>query len=103
MTQGSHSTWATTYVNLGSALSKLGQYKEACDSYRKVLEIDPRHATALALTGKNYMFLGDFDSAILKFHEVRKEELFSFLLLLFFSFLFLSSKSRKLYQTRRHG
>lgn len=69
VTQGSHSTWATTYVNLGSALSKIGQYKEACDAYRKVLEIDPRHATALALMGKNHMFLGDVDAAILKFHE----------------------------------
>lgn len=39
-------------------------------AYRKVLEIDPRHATALALTGKMLMFMNDFDGAITKFHEV---------------------------------
>ena len=71
VTQGSHSTWATTYVNLGSALGKLGQFEEACIAYRKVLEMDPRHATALALMGKMLMFLNDFDGAITKFHEVR--------------------------------
>lgn len=68
---GSHSTWATTYVNLGSALAKLGRFQESCESYRKVLEMDPRHAIALAFMGKTYMFMGRLDDAIQKFHEVR--------------------------------
>ena len=70
VSQSSHTTWATTYVNLGSALGKLGRYDEACESYKKVLETDPRHATALAFMGKTYMLMGKLDEAILKFHEV---------------------------------
>ncbi|KAL5503810.1 CUT9 [Sanghuangporus vaninii] len=69
VSQGSHSTWATTYVNLGSALGKLGRYQEACESYRKVLDMDPRHTTALAFMGKTYMLMGRLEDAIQKFHE----------------------------------
>ena len=58
-------------MNLGSAYSKIGRYDEACESYQKVLEMDPRHATALAFLGKTYILMGRLDDAILKFHEVR--------------------------------
>ncbi|THH07066.1 hypothetical protein EW145_g3642 [Phellinidium pouzarii] len=69
VTQGSHSTWATTYVNLGSAFGKLSRFQEAYSAYRKVLEMDPRHAIALALTGKMLMLMGNVEAAIQKFHE----------------------------------
>lgn len=45
-------------------------YEDACQEYRKALEMDPRHATALALMGKTLMFMDDYDGAITKFHEV---------------------------------
>ncbi|TDL19901.1 TPR-like protein [Rickenella mellea] len=69
VTQGSHVSWASTYVNLGTALHRAGRLPEARDAYRKVLEMQPRHATALAFLGKIHHLMGNVDAAIVKYHE----------------------------------
>ncbi len=89
VTQGSLTVWASTYVNLGTALQKTGlvlplvaygtsspilsshrRLEEARDAYRSVLDLEPRHATALGYLGKTYHLMGDLDAAITKYHEV---------------------------------
>ncbi|EAU85567.2 cell division control protein 16 [Coprinopsis cinerea okayama7 len=69
ITQSSQKTWAVTYINLGTSLRKLRRYKEALDVYKKVLEYDPRNATALGLLGMVHHLLNELDQAILRYHE----------------------------------
>ncbi|KAF8510783.1 hypothetical protein JB92DRAFT_2938245 [Gautieria morchelliformis] len=67
--QGSKHVWATTYVNLGSACRKTGRLAEAKNHYLKVLEIEPRHAPALAFLGMVHHLLNQIDQAIVRYHE----------------------------------
>ncbi|KIJ52633.1 hypothetical protein M422DRAFT_776246 [Sphaerobolus stellatus SS14] len=67
--QSSKHVWATTYVNLGSACRKTGRLAEAKVNYLKVLEIDPRHAPALAFLGLVHHLMDQADQAIIRYHE----------------------------------
>ncbi|KAF8573479.1 TPR-like protein [Ramaria rubella] len=67
--QGSKHVWATTYVNLGSACRKTGRLGEAKCHYLKVLEIEPRHAPALAFLGMVHHLMDQVDQAIVRYHE----------------------------------
>lgn len=58
-------------LNSHDGLRCYRRLEEARDVYKKVLEMDPRHFTALAFLGKVYHMLDDIDSAIVKYHEVR--------------------------------
>ena len=71
VTQTSQASWATTWLNLGTSLRKLGQLNEARDAYVKVLEIDSRSAPALGFLGLVYHLMDQLDDAIVKYHEVR--------------------------------
>lgn len=51
-------------------MTRTSRLPEARDAYRKVTELDPRHATALAFLGKVYHLMDEIDSAIVKYHEV---------------------------------
>lgn len=44
--------------------------EEARDTYKKVIEIDPRNVPAMTLLGSVYQLMDDPDSAIVKYHEV---------------------------------
>ena len=70
VTQTSQASWATTWLNLGTSLRKLGQLDEARDAYVKVLEIDSRSAPALGFLGLVYHLMDRLDDAIVKYHEV---------------------------------
>ncbi|KAJ3555866.1 hypothetical protein NM688_g2343 [Phlebia brevispora] len=69
VTQSSEAAWATTYVNLGTCYRKLKKYPEAKASYEKVLQLDPRHVTALGFLGIVYQMMDKLDAAIVKYHE----------------------------------
>jgi len=71
VTQTSQASWATTWLNLGTSLRKLGKLNDARDAYVKVLEIDSRSAPALGFLGLVYHLMDDLDDAIVKYHEVR--------------------------------
>ena len=71
VTQTSQGSWATTWLNLGTSLRKLGQLNEARDAYVKVLEIDTRSAPALGFLGLVYHLMDQLDDAIVKYHEAR--------------------------------
>jgi len=43
---------------------------DARDTYKKVIEIDPRNVPALVFLGSAYQLLDDPDRAIVKYHEV---------------------------------
>jgi len=76
VTQTSQASWATTWLNLGTSLRKLGQLTEARDAYVKVLEIDSRSAPALGFLGLVYHLMDQLDDAIVKYHEARPPPLF---------------------------
>ena len=46
------------------------QLIDARDTYKKVIEIDPRNVPALVFLGSVYQLLDDPDRAIIKYHEV---------------------------------
>ncbi|GLB40557.1 putative anaphase-promoting complex, cyclosome, subunit 3 [Lyophyllum shimeji] len=69
VTQSSQNAWATTYLNLGTSLRKLGHLKEAKEAYQKVLELDSRHSMALGFLGLVHHLMGEIDKAIVKYHE----------------------------------
>ncbi|KAF7794820.1 hypothetical protein EIP86_005962 [Pleurotus ostreatoroseus] len=69
VTQSSEAAWATTYVNLGTCYRKLKKYPEAKASYEKVLQLEPRHVTALGFLGIVYQMMDQLDAAIVKYHE----------------------------------
>jgi tetratricopeptide (TPR) repeat protein len=71
VTQTSQASWATTWLNLGTSLRKLGKLNDARDAYVKVLEIDSRSAPALGYLGLVYHLMDHLDDAIVKYHEVR--------------------------------
>ena len=70
VTQTSQASWATTWLNLGTSLRKLGQLDEASSAYIKVLEIDSRSAPALGFLGLVYHLMDRLDEAIVRYHEV---------------------------------
>ena len=70
VTQTSQASWATTWLNLGTSLRKLGQLEEASSAYIKVLEIDSRSAPALGFLGLVYHLMDRLDDAIVRYHEV---------------------------------
>ncbi len=70
VTQTSQASWATTWLNLGTSLRKLGQLDEASSAYIKVLEIDSRSAPALGFLGLVYHLMDRLDDAIVRYHEV---------------------------------
>jgi anaphase-promoting complex subunit 6 len=70
VTQTSQASWATTWLNLGTSLRKLGKLSEAREAYIKVLEIDSRSAPALGFLGLVYHLMDKLDDAIVKYHEV---------------------------------
>jgi anaphase-promoting complex subunit 6 len=49
------------------------RFQEAKTAYRKVLEVEPRSASALGFLGITNHLLGDTNAAILNYHEVRSE------------------------------
>ncbi|KAH7107890.1 TPR-like protein [Auriculariales sp. MPI-PUGE-AT-0066] len=61
--------WLGTQVNLGSAYRKTGRLQEAKRMYQQVLELEPRHAAALAYLGMIYQMTDELDQAILTYHE----------------------------------
>ncbi|KAI0267660.1 hypothetical protein BC834DRAFT_968598 [Gloeopeniophorella convolvens] len=69
VTQASQASWATTWLNLGTSLRKLGDLEEARKAYIKVLEIDSRSAAALGFLGLVYHLMDRLDDAIIKYHE----------------------------------
>jgi len=69
VTQTSQASWATTWLNLGTSLRKLGKLNDARDAYVKVLEIDSRSAPALGFLGLVYHLMDQLDDAIVKYHE----------------------------------
>lgn len=71
VTQTSQASWATTWLNLGTSLRKLGKLDDAREAYVKVLEIDSRSAPALGFLGLIYHLMDRLDDAIVKYHEVR--------------------------------
>lgn len=71
VTQTSQASWATTWLNLGTSLRKLGKLNDAREAYVKVLEIDSRSAAALGFLGLVYHLMDRLDDAIVKYHEVR--------------------------------
>ncbi len=70
VTQTSQASWATTWLNLGSSLRKLGRLDEASSAYIKVLEIDSRSAPALGFLGLVYHLMDRLGDAIVRYHEV---------------------------------
>lgn len=46
------------------------RFEDAKIQYQRVLEIEPRHAQALAFLGMVHHLLGATDKAIVKYHEV---------------------------------
>ncbi|EGO24550.1 hypothetical protein SERLADRAFT_361562 [Serpula lacrymans var. lacrymans S7.9] len=69
VSQGSQSSWATTYLNLGTCYRKMRRYEDAKASYKRVLEIEPQHPQALGFLGMVYHLLEDTAKAIEKYHE----------------------------------
>lgn len=70
VTQTSQASWATTWLNLGTSLRKLGRLDEASSAYIKVLEIDSRSAPALGFLGLVYHLMDRLGDAIVRYHEV---------------------------------
>src|SRR5207249_3100330 len=56
------------YNNLGTAYHRLGDFKQALDSYEKALQIKPDYAEAIFGLGVVYLELKDKDAA-LKQHQ----------------------------------
>lgn len=69
VTQSSRKSWATTYINLGTCYRRLRRLDDAQETYKKVLELEPRHSVALGFLGMVYHLKGDLDQAIIRYHE----------------------------------
>jgi len=69
VTQSSEIAWASTYVNLGTCYRKLDRLEDAKNTYKRVLQLDPRNATALAFLGIVHHMLDEIDEAIVRYHE----------------------------------
>ncbi|KAH8822920.1 cell division control protein 16 [Flagelloscypha sp. PMI_526] len=69
VTTASSGTWATTFLNLGTALRKLGRYEESKRSYDQVLLVDPKNVQALVHMGIVNHLMGNIADSILCYHE----------------------------------
>ncbi|KAL9714369.1 anaphase-promoting complex subunit Cut9 [Leucoagaricus gongylophorus] len=69
VTQSSRRSWATTYINLGTCYRRLKRLDEAQETYKQVLELEPRHSVALGFLGMVYHLRNNLDEAIIKYHE----------------------------------
>ncbi|KAF9507486.1 hypothetical protein BS47DRAFT_1321216 [Hydnum rufescens UP504] len=67
--QTSEQAWRGTYLNLGQAYRKLGQYGQAKEAYQRVVTIDPRNAQGFACLGMIHHALDELDEAITRYHE----------------------------------
>ncbi|KAI0349743.1 TPR-like protein [Trametes cingulata] len=67
--QSSQLAWIPTYINLGTALRRIGRLQEAKAAYQRVLEIDYRNVPALSFMGVTQHLLGNVEAAIVKYHE----------------------------------
>ncbi|GAA5828340.1 hypothetical protein JCM11251_006205 [Rhodosporidiobolus azoricus] len=67
--QSSPSAWATTHLNLGHAYRKLSEWDNAYTSFRRVIELDPRHAGAYSGLGIVEHQRGNYQEAIARYHE----------------------------------
>jgi len=68
-TQSSQSIWIKTRYNLAQAYRKLGRLQEAKTSFQKVLDLQPRNASAMTSLGMVQHLLGEVDDAIMSYHE----------------------------------
>ncbi|KAG8885545.1 anaphase promoting complex subunit cdc16 [Tulasnella sp. 332] len=67
--QGTDAIWATTYLNLGQAYRKLGRLDDALKAYKKVVELNPRHAQGFACIGLVHHMLEEYEEAIRFYHD----------------------------------
>ncbi|KAG9024750.1 anaphase promoting complex subunit cdc16 [Tulasnella sp. JGI-2019a] len=67
--QGTDAIWATTYLNLGQAYRKLGRLDHALKAFRKVIELNPRHAQGFACIGLIHHMLEEYEEAIRFYHD----------------------------------
>lgn len=63
-------TEVETYLSIGRSNYKLGKFKEAIDSFRKVIIIEPDHITTHFYLGHSYLRLSEFSKAITHFEKV---------------------------------
>jgi tetratricopeptide (TPR) repeat protein len=59
----------TPWVRLGNVFDKQDRTREAIESYRKALEIDPADAQCWCDLGNSYFKIGDYDEAALAFQR----------------------------------
>ncbi|GAA5914858.1 hypothetical protein JCM6882_007823 [Rhodosporidiobolus microsporus] len=67
--QSSPTAWATTHLNLGHAYRKLSEWDNAYTSFRRVIELDPRHAGAYSGMGIVEHQRRNYQEAIARYHE----------------------------------
>lgn len=67
--QAREATWATTHLNLGHALVRLGRHADARRAFTRVIELEPRHAGALTALGMLEHRFGRPQRAIVRYHE----------------------------------
>nr|VWO99768.1 ANK_REP_REGION domain-containing protein [Ganoderma boninense] len=67
--QSSQKAWIPTFLNLGTALRRLGRLDEAKAAYQRVLDIDYRNVTAISFMGVTQHLLGNVEAAIVRYHE----------------------------------
>ncbi|KZP00555.1 TPR-like protein [Calocera viscosa TUFC12733] len=68
-TQSSQSIWIKTRFNLAQAYRRLGRLEEAKINFRKVLDLQPRNASAMTSLGMVQHLSGEVDDAIMSYHE----------------------------------
>ncbi|BGP14743.1 hypothetical protein JCM10213_004317 [Rhodosporidiobolus nylandii] len=67
--QSSPAAWATTHLNLGHAYRKCGDYDAAYLSFRRVIELEPRHGAAYSGMGIVEHARGRLQEAVARYHE----------------------------------
>lgn len=63
---------ADSLYALAGELYSEGRYREAIPIFKRVVELDARHANAFALLGGSYFHLGDYGAAIDAFERALK-------------------------------
>ncbi len=64
-----HPSRPTSFFNLGFVYGEMGDFPNAVLAYRKVLELNPRHAHALYNLGNAYRELKRFDEALMMYER----------------------------------
>ncbi|KAH9847513.1 TPR-like protein [Lenzites betulinus] len=67
--QTSQVAWIPTFINLGTALRRVGRLENARSAYLNVLRIDYRHVGALAFVGLTEHLMDNVDEAIVRYHQ----------------------------------